>query len=118
MAKLLLQAIPKKNRNEYTRKKTHEGWTALHMAAEFQYVDFAYMLIKEGSLVNEKNNDGYTPLHMCAKKNNINMFKLLLQHNANIQSKSYAGKFYYIFIFIHLYIYIYAHLLCQLVFEL
>lgn len=58
----------------------HEN-TALHMAAEFGYVEMCQLLLsndKTGLLMNWKNDQGYTPMLLAAKYGHVKVVELFL----------------------------------------
>lgn len=71
IGKLLVKSLRHHQREEFINRPTKEGWTSLHMAAEFQHVEFVRWLLSNGADVSSRSIDGYTPLHMAVKKNSL-----------------------------------------------
>ncbi|KAI3897769.1 hypothetical protein MKW92_004952 [Papaver armeniacum] len=58
--------------------------TPLHVAAMYDYVDFASEIVRFNPLlVYEKDSQGYTPLHLATSRYNVEMVKILLNANAD-----------------------------------
>ena len=62
--------------------------SALHLAAQNDFIEIAEILIKKGSIVNAKEYSDDTPLHDAASSNHILMMKLLLAHGAEIDAQN------------------------------
>lgn len=66
--------------------------TALHIAAQENYVTIAEILAGDNALINAKNNMGKTPLHCAVEKNHIALVTVLLVGNADLDVTNNAGK--------------------------
>lgn len=78
--------------NEVDVNETMEdGTTAMHCAAEGNYVEIALDLIQQGAKVDSKNNKGQTPLHIAAERGHVEFMKLLLAKGGDINEKSLQG---------------------------
>ena len=65
----------------------------LHVAAVFNHVKVARMLLKEGANVNVKDKDGdSSPLHFSAILGHVKIAKLLLKKGADVDAKDKAGS--------------------------
>lgn len=61
----------------------HDGWTALHFAAQSNNYEMAQILIANGAYLNKQNNDGDTPLHVAVKAlNSERVLTVLLEAGA------------------------------------
>jgi uncharacterized protein len=58
------------------------GRTALHLIADYGYLECAKVLIAAGADVNHLDNDGVASLHLAVGKHNSAVVQLLLQHGA------------------------------------
>lgn len=67
------------------------GWTPLHAAASFGFVDECEELLMKGADINAENNRGETPLHCAAVRNHDEVVALLLRHGANPDAENANG---------------------------
>lgn len=72
--------------------KNGAGDTALHIAAQENYVTIAEILAGDNTLINAKNNMSKTPLHCAVEKNHIAIVTVLLVGNADLDAINNAGK--------------------------
>lgn len=70
-----------------------DGFTALHMACEHEYVDVANALIESQSsqLINALTNDEETALHICCRRNNAEIACSLIRNNADYSIRCATG---------------------------
>ncbi len=62
------------------------GYSALHLAARFGFVDAAKLLLDNGATLDIKSLvTGGTPLHTAASANQIDMAKFLIKRKANLE---------------------------------
>lgn len=62
------------------------GYSALHLAARFGFVDAAKLLLDNGATLDIKSlATGGTPLHTAASANQIDMAKFLIKRKANLE---------------------------------
>ena len=59
------------------------GRTALQVAAWYNSLDVARLLIEHGADIDAKSNDGNTPLHDAAQENSLDVASLLIDRGAN-----------------------------------
>jgi ankyrin repeat protein len=78
----LVQAFLKKDQTQ-VRAKTDWGETALHIAATYNHVKVAEVLLAQGADVNASSESGLTPLHRAADYSGRELIALLLKHKAN-----------------------------------
>ncbi|XP_059167364.1 ankyrin repeat domain-containing protein 50-like [Physella acuta] len=60
-----------------------EGRTALHIAADQDYVKIVKLLLDRGADINRKDVNGCTPLHYCAQNRKSDMIVFLLEAGAS-----------------------------------
>ena len=74
------------------RKFILVNYTPLHIAAEFNFMEIAQLLVNHNANVNAKMNaqlpikdkvGGKTPLHIVAENNSIDVGKILISSKAN-----------------------------------
>lgn len=81
------------NNRDHITRKTYYGFTPLHIAVFSNNIEFAKILIQNGSTnINEKDDFGHTPLYISAEKGYTNMVQLLLDYGADITIKSNDNK--------------------------
>ena len=61
----------------------HRGLTALHIAAKYNCMEIAEMLIQHGAQIITKDDTGLTPMHIACMEGNDGIQKILLEHAAN-----------------------------------
>eukprot|EP00064_Thunnus_orientalis_P014646 superscaffoldBa00002573_g14693 len=83
-AAVLLQNDP----NPDVLSKT--GFTPLHIAAHYENMSVAQLLLNRGANVNftPKVSNGITPLHIASRRGNVMMVRLLLDRGAQIDAKT------------------------------
>lgn len=64
------------------------GVTPLHVAAHYDHVNVALLLLDKGASPHAMAKNGYTPLHIAAKKNQMDIASTLLEYGANTNSES------------------------------
>ena len=75
---------------------SHDGWTALHLAAFFGHRDLAEMLLDHGADVNSRSKSerfarANTPLHAAAANRQVDVAALLLERGADITARDVSG---------------------------
>ena len=60
------------------------GYTPLHYAVNYCWIDIAKMLIDNGANVNIRNIFGNTPLHCVAALGKIDAVRLLIENGASL----------------------------------
>jgi ankyrin repeat protein len=73
-------------------RASHGFQTALHNAADGEYLDIVNILIKAGATVNANDSYNQTPLHKAAKRRNLDVVKVLLTEGAKVDAKDYSGS--------------------------
>jgi len=78
------------------RAYSHDGWTALHLAAFFGRADVARELLARGAEVNalsrsERFAKTNTPLHAAAANKQNGVATLLVEHGADFNAKDGSG---------------------------
>lgn len=63
--------------------RTHEGWTALHVAAAAGKLDSCRFLLDHHANVNSAGQIGLTPLHLAATWGHLDVIKILLEHESD-----------------------------------
>ena len=71
--------------------KNSEGFTALHYAAFYGYMEIADLLLTKNADVNAKTGKGETPLHFAASYGHKDIAELLLSNKANINVRDGIG---------------------------
>ncbi|OAF67382.1 hypothetical protein A3Q56_04894, partial [Intoshia linei] len=75
--------------------KDHNGWTPLHEAANFDYVEIAKYLIEKGADVDIMGGNGcITPLHDACAAGSIKTVNLLIMKGASLKILSEGGTPY------------------------
>uniref|UniRef100_A0A673BRE6 Ankyrin 1, erythrocytic a n=1 Tax=Sphaeramia orbicularis TaxID=375764 RepID=A0A673BRE6_9TELE len=86
-AAVLLQNDP----NPDVLSKVHSpctGFTPLHIAAHYENLNVAQLLLNRGANVNFTPKNGITPLHIASRRGNVIMVRLLLDRGAQIDAKT------------------------------
>ena len=68
------------------------GWTSLHSASEYGYLDLARLLIDRGADVNLRRADRLSSLHLSLSSGHLDVTRLLIQHGANVDSRNDNGE--------------------------
>uniref|UniRef100_A0A671R2J4 Ankyrin-1-like n=1 Tax=Sinocyclocheilus anshuiensis TaxID=1608454 RepID=A0A671R2J4_9TELE len=68
--------------------KTFTGFTPLHIAAHYENLNVAQLLLNRGADVNFMPKNGITPLHIASRRGNVIMVRLLLDRGAKIDAKT------------------------------
>ena len=68
------------------------GQTALHIAAIWNHVEVATVLLDAGANVNQKNQYGVTPLLFAAQKDHLEVSRVRVQRGADINVKGGNGR--------------------------
>ncbi|XP_020299572.1 tonsoku-like protein [Pseudomyrmex gracilis] len=72
--------------------RDNAGWSPLHEAANYGYVDIAELLIKSGANINDNVPcRGMTPLHDAALCGHFSVMNLLMEHGADVTLKTHDG---------------------------
>ncbi|KAM4577756.1 ankyrin-1a isoform 14-T14 [Fundulus diaphanus] len=64
------------------------GFTPLHIAAHYENLNVAQLLLNRGANVNFTPKNGITPLHIASRRGNVIMVRLLLDRGAQIDAKT------------------------------
>lgn len=72
--------------------KNREGFTALHYAASYGYLEIAELLLTKNADVNAKASKGDTPLHYAASYGHKDIEELLLSNKANVNIGDGIGR--------------------------
>ncbi|CAL4243844.1 unnamed protein product [Meganyctiphanes norvegica] len=94
-AKLLLAAgasVELKSTSDHFDNETGNGWTALHYAVEYAYLNMTVTLLDYGADINAQDDDGKTSLYWAAQRNRTQGVKLLLLYKAATSMKSNTGE--------------------------
>jgi ankyrin repeat protein len=75
---------------------SHDGWTALHLAAFFGHRDLARLLLDRGADVNARSrSDRFarqnTPLHAAAANSQAEVAALLVERGADVNARDGSG---------------------------
>ena len=75
---------------------SHDGWTALHLAAFFGHRDLAALLLDRGADVNSRSRSerfarANTPLHAAAANRQVEVAALLLERGADVNARDGSG---------------------------
>jgi ankyrin repeat protein len=72
--------------------KDNMGYTPLHKASLYNFIEIAKFLIEKGANVEAKDDKGWTPLHSVSYKDNIEIAKLLIERGADLEVKDKLGR--------------------------
>uniref|UniRef100_A0A3Q3JS54 ZU5 domain-containing protein n=1 Tax=Monopterus albus TaxID=43700 RepID=A0A3Q3JS54_MONAL len=67
------------------------GFTPLHIAAHYENMSVAQLLLNRGANVNFTPKDELTPLHCAARNGHVRIIEILLEHGSPIQAKTKNG---------------------------
>lgn len=70
---------------------SQNGVTSLHVAAHYDHVNVALLLLEKKASPHAAAKNGYTPLHIAAKKNQMDIATSLLEYGAKANAESKAG---------------------------
>jgi ankyrin repeat protein len=72
---------------------SHDGWTALHLAAFFGHVDCARALLDGGANVHKRSTNAMqnAPLHAAAAGRHLEIARLLIEHDADVNARQHGG---------------------------
>jgi ankyrin repeat protein len=75
---------------------SHDGWTALHLAAFFGHRELAALLIERGADVNARSRNTRfarenTPLHAAAANRHLAVAELLVERGADVNARDGSG---------------------------
>lgn len=72
---------------------SHDGWTALHLAAFFSQPDAVNELLAGGANVNARARNGTNnmPLHAGASSGNMDVVRALAEHGADVNARQEGG---------------------------
>jgi|SRR6185369_1295739 len=75
---------------------SHDGWTALHLAAFFGHRELAALLIERGADVNARSKSetfarANTPLHAAAANKQVEVARLLVERGADVNARDGSG---------------------------
>lgn len=78
------------------RSYSHDGFTALHLAAFFGHKEIVDLLLHRGAEVNAVATNttispNVTPLHSAAARNHTEISKMLIDRGANVNAKQSGG---------------------------
>uniref|UniRef100_A0A8C2Q4S0 Ankyrin 1, erythrocytic b n=1 Tax=Cyprinus carpio TaxID=7962 RepID=A0A8C2Q4S0_CYPCA len=85
-AAVLLQNDP--NPDVLSKVCVCTGFTPLHIAAHYENLSVAQLLLNRGANVNFTPKNGITPLHIASRRGNVIMVRLLLDRGAQIDAKT------------------------------
>jgi uncharacterized protein len=72
---------------------SHDGWTALHLAAFFGHVDCARALLDGGANVLKRSTNPMqnTALHAAAAGRHVEIVRALIEHGADVNARQQGG---------------------------
>ena len=73
------------------RKTSVSFFSFLAVAAHYNSLDVAQILIENGAATEVPANNMFTSLHIAAKKNHLELAKILLDRGANVDASSVNG---------------------------
>lgn len=71
-------------------KKDRVGYTPLHYASMYGYLDIVHELIQSGACVNQRHDWGSTPLHIAVRQGHLDIVKELIGY-ADLSIKNCDG---------------------------
>jgi ankyrin repeat protein len=71
--------------------RDRNGWTALHIAAEYGFADCVKYCVEMHANVNAHENVGSTPLHVASLNDNVEVVRLLLDMGAIVDVTTNYG---------------------------
>uniref|UniRef100_A0A673L546 Ankyrin 1, erythrocytic a n=1 Tax=Sinocyclocheilus rhinocerous TaxID=307959 RepID=A0A673L546_9TELE len=74
--------------NSVSHDPLQTGFTPLHIAAHYENLNVAQLLLNRGADVNFMPKNGITPLHIASRRGNVIMVRLLLDRGAKIDAKT------------------------------
>ncbi|XP_022789123.1 ankyrin-1-like [Stylophora pistillata] len=77
---------------EYYEDVCHCGYSPLHLAARYGYLDVTFTLLKKKAGLGVKDCSGTTPLHVAACHDHWNIIYILWKLGADITSRSFNGS--------------------------
>jgi ankyrin repeat protein len=72
---------------------SHDGWTALHLAAFFGFADIAADLLAAGADVHARSRNAMrnTPLHAAVAGSSVAVTRTLLEHGSDVNARQEGG---------------------------
>ena len=72
---------------------SHDGWTALHLAAFFGHKDVAEELLARGASAQARSLNAMqnTPLHAAAANRNVEIAEILIANGADVNARQHGG---------------------------
>ncbi|XP_015921097.2 uncharacterized protein [Parasteatoda tepidariorum] len=86
IAKLFLR-----NNKNINSIRDENGFTLLHIAAEFGFLDMVVYLLDEGADVNSETLNLATPLHLSSFDGQLEAVKILISRGANVSARAKEG---------------------------
>ena len=78
---------------DFMQRKGDGGFSAMHLAARFGFVDIGKLLLDNGATLDIKSlTTGGTPLHTAASANQIDFAKMLIKRKANLEIVDKLGS--------------------------
>ncbi|MEI6916152.1 MAG: ankyrin repeat domain-containing protein, partial [Armatimonadota bacterium] len=68
------------------------GWTPLHTAAAYGFLEGAEALLKAGASVVEVDNEGRSPLHLATRYKSNRVYDALMAHGALDSTADHQGN--------------------------
>jgi ankyrin repeat protein len=62
--------------------QNRDGWTPLHEASWYGYLDMIRLLLEHGANVEATNNNRRTPLHLATQNGQLAAVQLLVEHGS------------------------------------
>ncbi|XP_048843963.1 ankyrin repeat and SOCS box protein 3 [Brienomyrus brachyistius] len=91
-AQILLKAARSKSQSRgYVNTLTHDGSTALYLAAEQGHLSLVQSLLQAGADVNRVNNDGASPLFAAVDSGHRKVVELLVREGSEVNSSHSAS---------------------------
>jgi ankyrin repeat protein len=87
----IVQWLLSRSANFTVRVETH-GWTSLHAAACYGYVEISRLLLQYKADTYASDNEGRTPLHLAAQYERVNVARLLLEHGVDVNARDNSRK--------------------------